>query len=40
MVKTVDFIVVFDDGVRERHYHETEKNKVTYSLAVQLEVAV
>ncbi|KKU44985.1 MAG: hypothetical protein UX64_C0040G0007 [Microgenomates group bacterium GW2011_GWC2_46_7] len=39
MVKTVDFVVIFDDGVRKRHYHETEKNKVAY-FAVQLEVAV
>ena len=29
----------FDDGVRKRHYHETEKGKVTY-FAVQLEINV
>ncbi len=39
MRKAVDFIVVFDDGVRKRHYHETEKGKVTY-FAVQLEIKV
>ncbi|MEW6417121.1 MAG: hypothetical protein AB1480_03250 [Nitrospirota bacterium] len=39
MPKIVDFVVVFDDGVRKRHYHETEKGKVTY-FAVQLEIEV
>ena len=39
MGKAVDFIVVFDEGVRKRHYHETQKGKVTY-FAVQLEVKV
>ena len=39
MGKTVDFIVVFDEGVRKRHYHETEQGKVTY-FSVQLEVKV
>ncbi len=37
MAKTVDFVVVFDDGVRKRHYHETEKGDVIY-FVVQLEV--
>ncbi len=39
MAKVVDFLVVFGEGVRKRHYHETEKDKVTY-FAVQLEVNV
>jgi hypothetical protein len=37
MAKVVDFIVIFDDGVRKRHYHEPEKGKVTH-FVVQLEV--
>ena len=37
MGKVVDFIVVFDEGVRKRHYHETQKGKVEY-FAVQLEI--
>jgi hypothetical protein len=37
MPKTVDFVVVLEDGVRKRHYHETEKGQVT-DFAVQLEV--
>jgi len=39
MGKVADFTVVFDEGVRKRHYHETEKGKVIY-FAVQLEVNV
>lgn len=39
MGKTVDFVVVFEDGVRKRHYHETDRGKVLY-FAVQLEVRV
>lgn len=39
MTKIFDFVVIFDEGVRKRHYHETEKAKVTY-FAVQLEVKV
>ena len=39
MPKTVDFVVIFDDGARKRHYHETEKGKVAY-FAVQLEIRV
>ena len=39
MGKVVDFIVVFDEGVRKRHYHETQKGKVAY-FAVQLEIRV
>jgi len=39
MEKVVDFIIVFDEGVRKRHYHETQKGKVAY-FAVQLEIRV
>ncbi len=39
MAKTVDFVVVLDNGVRKRHYHETEKGKVI-SFVVQLELEV
>lgn len=39
MPKTVDFVVIFDDGARKRHYHETEKGKIIY-FAVQLEIKV
>ncbi len=39
MARIVDFTVIFDYGVRKRHYHEKEKGKVKY-FAVQLEVRV
>ena len=39
MAKVVDFVVIFDDGVRKRHYHETQKGKVTY-FTVQLEIKI
>jgi hypothetical protein len=39
MAKIVDFVVIFDDGVRKRHYHKTEKGKVI-SFVVQLEIEV
>jgi len=39
MGKVVDFIVVFEEGVRKRHHHETEKGEVI-NFAVQLEVKV
>lgn len=39
MAKIVDFVVIFDDGVRKRHYHQTEKGKVI-SFVVQLEIEV
>ena len=39
MRKIIDFVVIFDDGVRKRHYHETEKGKVIY-FSVQLEIEV
>lgn len=39
MSKSIEFVVIFDDGVRKRHYHETEKGEVTY-FVVQLEIKV
>jgi len=39
MPKTVNFVVVLDDGVRKRHYHKTEKGHVT-NFAVQLELRI
>jgi hypothetical protein len=39
MAKAVDFVVIFEDGVRKRHYHETDRGRVLY-FAVQLEVRV
>ena len=39
MAKIVDFVVIFDDGVRKRHNHKTEKGKVI-NFAVQLEIEV
>jgi hypothetical protein len=39
MAKTVDFVVVLDEGVRKRHYHESDKGQVT-RFAVQLEVEI
>lgn len=40
MVRTVDFVVIIiEDGVRKRHYHETKEGKVK-SFVVQLEVKV
>ena len=39
MAEIVDFVIIFDERVRKRHYHETEKGKVIY-FAVQLEVKV
>ena len=38
MTKTVDFVVM-EDGLRKRHYHETEGGKVK-DFVVQLEVRV
>jgi hypothetical protein len=35
----IEFLVIFDDRVRKRHYHETERGKVT-RFVVQLEVKV
>jgi len=37
MSKIVDFVVIFDDDVRKRHYHETEKGNVKY-FSVQLGI--
>lgn len=39
MSKKVDFVVVLDDGVRKRHYHESDKGQIT-NFAVQLEVKI
>jgi len=39
VTQTVDFVVVFDDGVRKRHHHETEQGRVN-GFVVQLEVRV
>jgi hypothetical protein len=39
MSKMVDFVVIFDNGVRKRHYHETKKGKII-NFAVQLEFEV
>lgn len=35
--KFVDFVVILEDGVRKRHYHEAERGKVIYYV-VQLEI--
>lgn len=37
--KKVEYVVILEDGVRKRHYHEREKGKVT-AFAVQLEALV
>ena len=39
MLKSVDFTVILDDGVRKRHRHETIKGKVIH-FVVQLEVLI
>ena len=39
MARTVEFVVVLEEGVRKRHYHQSEKGKVI-SFMVQLEVCV
>lgn len=39
MGKITEYVIIFDDGVRKRHYHQTEKGNVLY-FAVQLEVRV
>lgn len=39
MAKTVDFVVVIEDGVRKRHYHEADGGKIK-DFVVQLEVKV
>jgi len=38
MGKIVDFVVIFDDGVRKRHRHETEKGNVKYFGSFSLQV--
>ena len=37
MSKSVEFVVILDDGVRKRHRHETNGGKVT-NFVVQLEI--
>jgi hypothetical protein len=39
MSRIVDYVIIFDDGIRKRHYHEAEKGKVIH-FVVQLEVKV
>jgi hypothetical protein len=39
MPKIVEFVVIFDDGVRKRHRHETIDGKVV-RFVVQLEIRV
>ena len=39
MSRIVDFVVILDDGVRKRHYHETKEGRIVY-FAVQLEIKV
>ena len=38
-MKSVDFVVILDDGVRKRHRHETIRGQVTH-FVVQLEIQV
>ena len=39
MNKITEYVILFDEGVRKRHYHETQKGKVIY-FVVQLEANV
>ena len=39
MPKSVEFVVIIDEGVRKRHKHETNKGRVT-RFVVQLEIRV
>ncbi|MBI5375311.1 MAG: hypothetical protein HZA77_07740 [Candidatus Schekmanbacteria bacterium] len=39
MSRIVDFVVILDDGVRKRHYHETKEGRIAY-FTVQLEIKV
>ena len=39
MSRIIEYIIIFDEGVRKRHYHQTEKGNVLY-FAVELEVKV
>jgi len=39
MSKSIEFIVILDDGVRKRHRHETNGGKVT-NFVVQLEIRI
>lgn len=38
-MKIVEYVVVFDDGVRKRHYHKSEKGEIL-EFVVQLEVRI
>jgi hypothetical protein len=39
MSKSIEFIVIMDDGVRKRHRHETKAGKVI-NFVVQLEIRI
>ena len=39
MGRVVDYVVVLDEGVRKRHFHEAEKGRVV-RFVVQLEVRI
>lgn len=39
MGKMTEYVIILHDGVRKRHYHQTEKGSVQY-FVVQLEVNV
>jgi hypothetical protein len=39
MSRTIEFVVILDDGVRKRHRHHSVKGKVA-SFMIQLEVCV
>jgi hypothetical protein len=36
-LKVVEYVIIFDEGVRKRHYHETEQREVI-KFVVQLEI--
>lgn len=37
--RAVDFVVILEDGIRKRHYHESEKGNIIYYV-VQLEARI
>lgn len=39
MSRIIDYVVVLEDGVRKRHYHESDRGNVV-CYAVQLEVRI
>jgi len=39
MIKIVEYVVLFDEGVRKRHYHKSVRGKII-EFAVQLEVFI